>query len=49
VCEGETEEGYFDAARAHFNLTTKCKDVIDRIRREYLDDYEKADNEITKN
>jgi RloB-like protein len=139
VCEGETEEGYFDAARAHFNLTTaevmiadntkgpapisvvdcaeerareqggydaifcvfdrdghesfdrarakikglagrsrnrlnmhevisvpcfelwvllhfertdrpfqKCKDVIERIRREHLADYEKADNEVTK-
>ncbi len=32
VCEGETEEGYFDAARAHFNLTTAEVMIADNTK-----------------
>jgi hypothetical protein len=32
VCEGETEEGYFEAARIHFNLTTAEVVVADNTK-----------------
>ena len=32
VCEGETEEAYFEAARVHFNLTTAEVVVADNTR-----------------